>query len=80
MKREILCPECFVKMRKLFPTDTPYPGERVKFVPGRALYGFNCDSCGNNIKEASPCNAVSIWADYGGVPYSEWENNYIKEV
>ena len=80
MKRELLCPACTVKARKLFPTDTPYPGEHVKFVSGKALYGFTCDKCGCPIKEETPCNALSIWADYGGAPYSKWENDYIEEV
>ena len=77
MKRQVLCPECSKKTRDLFPTDTPYPGEFVKFVVGNALAFMNCDSCNGDIKPGAACVAVSIWADHGGIPYFAWEHNFI---
>lgn len=57
----------------------PYPGEHVKMVRGKALYGKICDSCGKPIPAGSLCSAVSMWADYGGIPYYSWENEYMEK-
>ena len=77
MKREIVCSGCEPKLRKLFPTESPYPGEHVKFVRGLSIIKCVCDSCGQDIKVAEIVCAFSAWADYGGIPYSEWEDEYI---
>lgn len=80
MKREILCPKCAISTRKRFPTDTPYPGEHIRFVHGTALKNYICDGCTEKhyIQEGAPCTAFSIWADYGGEPYRQWEDEFIK--
>lgn len=80
MKREIVCITCREKLLKLFPTDKPYPLEHVKFVDGIAKKGFVCDQCGREINEAENCTACSIWADYGGVPYFEWETECLYDT
>jgi len=77
MKREILCPECRVNYRKLFPTNTPYPGEHLKFVDGKSSLSVICDSCTKPIEPGDDCTAFSAWADYGGIPYHKWESEYI---
>lgn len=78
MKREILCPDCKKELRKTFPSDTPYPGEHVKFVEGKALNEYVCDQCDKEIHIGDPCFAFSSWADYGGIPYYEWEGEFIQ--
>lgn len=78
MKREILCSKCEPELRALFPTDTPYPGEHVKFVNGKANKDLICDQCGQPIKTNDNCVAMSMWADYGGIPYYEWEPEYLR--
>ena len=77
MKQQIVCKKCEPSLRKLFPTDTPYPGEHVKFVSGKAKRDFLCDRCGCDINATDSCHAVSTWADYGGIPYYEWETEYL---
>jgi len=77
MKQEILCPECQTSSRALFKSDTPYPGEHVKYVPGLAKAQYVCDHCGKIILKNDPCCAFSIWADHGRQPYYRWESGYI---
>jgi len=77
LKREILCEKCKAKLRKLFPTDHPYPGEHVKFVSGKSRDNCICDYCGAEIHAGDPACAFSIWADRGADPYREWESLYI---
>lgn len=79
MKQAIVCEKCRVELRTLFPTDTPYSGEHVKFVDGKARNNFVCDWCGQPVGAGSNCTAFSSWADYGGVPYYDWESKYIEE-
>jgi hypothetical protein len=79
MKQEILCTKCEESTRKQFPNESPYPGEHVKFVSGKANEDFICDHCNTEISEDENCCAFSIWADYGGQPYFEWESNFIKK-
>jgi len=79
MKRDIICAKCRPRLRGLWKSDSPHPGEHVKFVDGTARGDFKCDSCGCNIKYDEPCTALSIWADYGGVPYTAWEPEFIKK-
>ena len=80
MKREIVCSRCEPGLRKLFPVESPYPGEHVKFVCGPSLIQCVCDSCGHDIKVAEKVCAFSAWADYGGQPYFEWEDEYVEDV
>lgn len=77
MKQEIVCEKCRPELRALFKTDTPYPGEHVKFVDGKARETFICDQCGQLIKAKDNCTAFSSWADYGGIPYYNWESGCI---
>lgn len=76
MKQEILCPPCAVDLRNHFPTDNPYPGEYLKFLPGLALSDFLCDYCGIAILTDQDCTAYSVWTDRR--PYIPWEQIYIK--
>ena len=77
MIRDIVCPPCGQKLRKiLLPTD---PGEYVKFVrgkvrprPGRGSY---CNHCRDGLPEGSEAEALSIWTDVD--PYSPWEFEYL---
>jgi hypothetical protein len=77
MKQEIICKECLPNLQTLFPTDNPYPGEHVKLVEGKAKNNFICDQCGKEIVAEDKCVAFSVWADYGGVPYYNWEGKYL---
>lgn len=77
MKRLIVCKNCEIKHRKLFPVESPYPGEHVKFVVGTALSKFKCDICGSLIDIDEYACAISIWSDYRGIPYLSWEKEYI---
>ena len=77
MKRLIVCSSCEVKQHKLFPVESPYPGEHVKFVSGTALSSFVCDDCDSPINVGESACAISMWADYGGVPYFPWESESI---
>ena len=78
MKRDIICTECGIEQLDLFPSDEPYPGEYLKFVPGLALTEYLCDICGGAIFEGEPCIAYSI--STRKTPYFAWESNYIKET
>lgn len=77
MVRKILCKKCEASSKKLFPTESPYPGEHVKFVPGEAKHGMLCDDCGVYINKGDIVCAFSIFADYGGIPYYPWEEEYL---
>uniref|UniRef100_A0A6M3LFE4 Uncharacterized protein n=2 Tax=viral metagenome TaxID=1070528 RepID=A0A6M3LFE4_9ZZZZ len=74
MKREILCQACIEKMRKLFPSDNPYPGEHIKRVIGKARQDFECDNCGQPVATGDECMCFSIYKDGG---YLEWEYVFI---
>ena len=78
MKRLILCQHCEKKQRKLFSVKSPYPGEHVKFVNGASLVDCSCDDCNHNIRVAEKVCALSMWKDYGGVPYFSWEGEYMQ--
>jgi len=80
MKREILCPECAREVRRLYPTDNPYPGEGVRFVVGNALADCNCDRCNADIKTTGACVAFSIFTTDGRIPYFAWEHNFVLPV
>lgn len=77
MKQQIVCMDCKKTLRSLFPTDTPYPGEHVKFIDGKALDKYHCDHCDKDINVGDECCAHSIWADHGGQPYYSWEKDFI---
>ena len=78
MKRELLCTKCAESNRKLFKSDTPYPGEHVKFQAGKLeRSGLNCDGCGRQMAKGIDAVAFSSWAEYGGVPYFPWESEVI---
>jgi hypothetical protein len=89
MKREILCMNCaterskrhgLVHLPELQTIVDPFPMEHVKYVRGRAKTDFFCDTCTTEIpiKKGDECFAVSTWADYGGIPYFEWEGGFIE--
>jgi hypothetical protein len=80
MKRDILCNKCAKDRREQYPTDTPYPEEHIKFVHGTARGDMLCDGCTyrTEIKKGEECCAFSSWADYGGIPYNEWEHEFIE--
>jgi hypothetical protein len=80
MKQQIVCPVCEPRLKRLFPTENPYPGEHVKFVKGLARQSYFCDHCGGDIPIYAPCCAHSIWSDHGAQPYSPWENDYISPL
>lgn len=72
MKREILCEKC-ADMTNL-PT---FPEEHWKFISGKAKSNFKCDADDCEIKPGQIAVAMSIWADYGGIPYYPWETEYL---
>jgi hypothetical protein len=78
MKREILCLECKTDFREQFPVDNPYPGEYIKIIAGAAIVLLICDGCGDELAIGCRCAAVSIWTDRGGIPYYEWEGEFIE--
>lgn len=79
MKQDILCIKCAEERRGLFPTDNPFPGEHIKFVFGTAKIECLCDGCVKykEIHTGERCCAFSLWTDFGGVPYHQWERNFI---
>jgi len=77
MVRKILCKKCEEESRKLFPTSSPYPGEHIKFVQGTIKRACFCDNCDTHIHTKDQVCAMSIYADYGGIPYFEWEDEYL---
>lgn len=77
MKQQIICMKCRAELWKLFPTDTPYPGEHVRFCDGKALDDYICDNCGKKINIDDNCCAHSIWSDHGAQPYYSWEGEFI---
>lgn len=76
MKRSILCKPCEDEHHILFPTESPYPGEYVKFVSGESKKNMVCDFCAIPIKKGDYCCAFSGYTD--NTPYFEWEEEYIK--
>lgn len=78
MKCDILCKPCEAEHRILFPTNSPYPGEHVKFMCGKAKHDMTCDFCAIHIKKGDDCCAFSIYTD--NQIYYEWEEDYIKQT
>lgn len=85
MKREINCNQCASHLSKVITGSRfvdgqimdPFPGEHAKFLAGKVIKHCMCDSCGRELEPRDPAVAVSIWADYGGVGYYEWEAEYL---
>lgn len=75
MKCEILCLKCSEKA----PKESKYPQEHVKLVFGKSIVSCVCDWCGSNVEPDDHVAALSIWADYGGIPYRPWEHDYIEQ-
>lgn len=65
-----------MQQQDLFPSDEPYRGECVKFVPGLALDDYFCDGCGGAILKGESCVAFSISTKR--TPYFAWESEYIE--
>lgn len=78
MKCQIICSVCESETRIMFPNESPYPGEHVKFISGVALKDFICDICNKDIKKDFYACAFTIWADTGRQPYKEWESGFLK--
>lgn len=76
MKREIICVNCAIDQKELFPSSNPYPGEYVRFIEGAALRDYICDLCAARIEHTDKCYAFSIYTDQR--PYRGWEQDYIK--
>jgi hypothetical protein len=74
MKRLIVCKNCETEQRKLFPVESPYPGENIKFVVGNALSDFKCDNCYSVIGIGDYACAISIWSKPKNIQYFPWEN------
>ena len=77
MKREIRCTDC---SKKLQASVKPVLFEHLKIVPGRSRKQCVCDDCCCRIQAGDPCDAISIWSDLGGIPYYEWEKDFLKET
>jgi hypothetical protein len=75
MKQEILCAGCALEARDRFPTNTPYPGEGVKFEAGLAKKELTCDYCSKRIQAGHTCVAFSTFSD--DLPYHPWEFIFI---
>ena len=81
MERVIYCTECTEKMKGRYRNpERPYPGERIKYVLGKAMRAFVCDQCNRHIAGLTDCFAVSIWVEGGITPYSQlagWEHSFV---
>lgn len=78
MKRELQCVECADTLKRNVFSKPSAPGEYVKYIKGQLLHdGLICDYCGKPLEIGEEVYCMSIWADYGGVPYYKWEHEYI---
>jgi len=77
MKREILCEKCESHLESPKRFASKYPGEHQKIVAGLAHADFKCDSCGRDLEKEALVYCVSLWADYGGIPYFVWEHECV---
>jgi hypothetical protein len=75
MVRKIECKKCEAASKKMFPTESPYPGEHVKFVTGTANKNMICDHCGKRITKDEVVCAFSIFTDR--TPYMPWEEEFV---
>jgi hypothetical protein len=86
MKREIACPPCAQNIAKAVTGSRfvdgqivdPYPGEHARFQSGKLTRHCVCDSCSAELAPGENAVAVSMWADYGGIPYYPWEWEYLE--
>lgn len=86
MKREISCVPCANRIARAVTGARfvdgeivdPFPGEHSKFLGGKLTRHCVCDSCGKQLSPGDDAIAMSIWADYGGVPYHPWEAEYLR--
>lgn len=82
MVRKIVCKNCGNQLKQVFPNheknETKYPGEHVKLVFGKLKNPCICDHCNTDLFPGEIVCAHSIWADYGGAPYQQWEDEYIQ--
>ena len=71
MKRTISCKECI-------SIPAPYfVGEWYKRIQGIAKGDMLCDWCGAKISKDDKCFAESMGLNKQGVPYYQWETEYI---
>lgn len=77
MIRKILCKKCEVESKLLFPNESPYPAEHIKFVPGIIKRACFCDNCDKRIHTKEEVCAFSIFTNEGEIPYFEWEDEYL---
>ena len=77
MKQQIVCPACKGKILEARGSHNPYPGEHIKFVPGRAKIDLECDHCAKEIDPGDPAFGYSIWMDHGAEPYYKWEDTFL---
>jgi len=75
VKQEIVCHPCAAKLRAMFPTAEPYPGETVKFAEGIARDDFVCDQCGEPLDLGQHVVAFSISSTER--PYFPWQAAYM---
>jgi hypothetical protein len=76
MKRQIICNKC---RHDQIGHIKDYPGEWWKSKPGKALSPLLvCDSCGKPIEKNAVCHAQSFGRYDQGIPYYEWEQDYIE--
>lgn len=78
MKRELQCPKCAEHLKLNVFNKPSAPGEHVKYVKGKLMHdGLICDFCGIQLECGQDVYCMSIWADYGGIPYYKWEHEYV---
>lgn len=77
MVRKLICDTCYTELRNRYPTNSPYPGEHIKFIHGLALNDYICDLCGLKLQVGDDCTAFTIWSDWNAQPYAPWEDGYI---
>ena len=76
MKRMIACEKCAWR-----PTPQ-YSGEWFKRIRGTAKKDMLCDYCcpPAEIKAGDKCAAESMGVDGHGIPYYEWEGDFISTI
>jgi len=76
MRRELLCRTCADEAMKQMGN---YPGEHHKWRSGtvQERMFICCDRCVADLPSGTWVMALSIWTDRGGIPYYEWEHDYL---
>lgn len=91
MKREILCEGCARDVQKMFalPEVTELvqsapeglaSDERIRMVRGELRLQCLCDACGVLLPVESRAWACSLWSTRYGIPWREWEPEYLAPV